>query len=165
MAETTAAAARTQPGAITKDDIVGQVLERYPQTIGIFLQSGFTPLKDPAARRTFAAGITIEQATRMISADLDALLGALNKIKSAVDASTAATAVTLPITKSHLVGEVTEAYPATLQVFLKNGFAHLADETMRKTVARTVTIQMASTIHGLDLASLLAELNAAAGAP
>ena len=151
-------------GPITKDSIVGAVLDRYPQTMGVFLQFGYTPLQDPTARQALAGRTTIEQATKIVVADLDALLAALNRIKAAVDASaTASTTVSLPITKNHLVGEVTEAFPSTLEVFLQHGFDHLADANMRRTVAKTVTIEMASTIHGIELNGFLAKLNQAAG--
>lgn len=162
MSEKEGTSVQTQPGAITKEDVIGEVLARYPQTMGIFLQSGFTALQDPATRQAFASNTTIEQAARAVNADLDALLQGLNRIRAAVDASGAATAVSLPITRNHPVGEVVEAFPATLEVFLKHGFGHLADETMRRTVAKTVTIEMASTIHGIQLDGFLAELNAAA---
>ncbi len=164
MADTQELSTQARTGAITKDDIVAEVIERYPQTMGVFLQFGFTPLKDPTARHALAARTTIEQATKILPVDLEGLLGSLNKIRAAVDASTAATVtVTLPITKNHLVGEVTEAFPATLDVFLQNGFHHLADASMRKTVAKTVTIEMASMIHGIELNGFLAKLNSAAG--
>lgn len=162
MPNTQGTSVQPKPGVIKKDDIIAQVLERYPQTLGVLLQFGFSQLKDPATRQK-AAGATIEQAARTVSADQEALLAALNKIRGAVDASGSAAGVSLPITGNHLVGEVTEAYPATLEIFLKHGFAHLADESMRKTVAKTVTIEMASRIHGIELNSFLMELNAAAG--
>ncbi len=153
---------QTPGNQIGKDDEVARVLGRYPQTLGVFHQFGIASLKDPAARQGLDQA-TIERAAKEYGADLASLLGALNKIRAAVDVSSAATTVSLPITKSHLVGEVTEAFPATLDVFLKHGFDHLADESMRRTVARTVTIEMAGTIHGIDISALLAELNAAAG--
>ncbi len=162
MSDTKGTSVQAQQGVIKKEDIIARVLERYPQTIAVFLQFGFTPLKDPASRQQLAANTTIEQAARVISADQEALLAALNRIRAAVDASGTATIVSLPITGNHLVGEVTEAFPTTLDVFLRHGFAHLADESMRRTVAKTVTIEMASRIHGIELTGFLTELNAAA---
>lgn len=164
MADTLERSTQAATGAITKDDIVEDVLQRYPQTMGVFLQFGFTPLRDRTARSALAARTTIEQATKVLPVDLQGLLGALNNIRAAVDASSgAATTVTLPITKNYLVGEVTEAFPRALDVFLQNGFHHLADANMRRTVAKTVTIEMACMIHGLDLAGFLVKLNEAVG--
>lgn len=163
MSSTEAAATPTAGTSITAQDTVGRILERYPQTMGVFSQFGITRLGDTAARQNLA-GTSIEEATRKAGADLQGLLGALNRISAAVDGSGEATGVSLPITKNHTVGEVTEAYPATLQVFLQNGFAHLADENMRRTVARTVTIEMATKIHGIELNGFLDALNEAAGA-
>ena len=157
--------ATAQLGEITKDDVVAQVLDRYPQTLGVFLQYGFTQLKNPLARRTLAKAITIEQATKIVPVDLGAFLADLNRVRSAVDESRGTfTAVGLPITKNHIVGEIIEAYPATLDVFLQHGLEHLRDESARKTVARTVTVEMVCRVHSFDLDQMVFELNEAAGA-
>ena len=163
MSETSQASAPPQPGIITKDHVLAGVLESYPQTMGVLLQFGLAPSQRPVAEQSTSSNATIEQAARTVGADLESLLAALNRIRAAVDASGSSTVVSLPITRNHLVGEVTEAFPATLDVFLKNGFAHLADESMRRTVAKTVTIEMATRIHGIDLDTFLADLNKAAG--
>ena len=34
---------------------IGEILERYPDTLPVFLRRGFTPLANPALRRTVAA--------------------------------------------------------------------------------------------------------------
>ncbi len=154
-----------QPTEITKDDVVGEVLDRYPQTLGVFLEYGFTQLKNPEARQTLAQSITIEQASRILPVDLESFLGDLNRIRSAVDQSVAnRTTVSLPITRDQLVGEVIEAFPSTLQVFVSHGFEHLKNPVMRNTVAKTVTVEIACRVHELDLNRFLAELNTAAGA-
>jgi hypothetical protein len=67
--------------------------------------------------------------------------------------------IDLPINKDHIVGEVIEQYPATLDVFINRGFAHLQNQVLRNTLAKTVTIEMASRAHSIDFESLLVELN------
>lgn len=67
--------------------------------------------------------------------------------------------IKLPIAKHHIVGEIIEAYPAALDVFVKHGFDHLKNETLRKTIAKTVTLETVSQIHSIDLDRLLTELN------
>ncbi|MBI4287994.1 MAG: DUF1858 domain-containing protein [Chloroflexi bacterium] len=67
------------------------------------------------------------------------------------------------ITKDMIVGSVLEKYPKALEVFLRNGFAPLANPLARKTMARAVTISQATQIHGLDADKLVDELNRACG--
>ena len=61
---------------VTKFDIIGDVLDRYPNTAQFFLEMGMHCLGCPAAR-----GETIEEACQVHSADCDALI---EKINSAI---------------------------------------------------------------------------------
>jgi hypothetical protein len=61
------------------------------------------------------------------------------------------------------VGEIVAAHPATLEVFLRHGFAPLRNEHFRNTVARTITLEQACEHHGLDLDELLRELRRTLG--
>lgn len=58
--------------------IVGHVLDKYPDTLDVFLKFGFTPLKDPVLRKTMPYKVTVEQASKMHSVDLEEFLQALN---------------------------------------------------------------------------------------
>jgi hypothetical protein len=64
---------------IEKNMIVGHVLDKYPETLEVFLEFGFTPLKDPVLRKTMPYKVTIEQACKMHAVDLEEFLRALNK--------------------------------------------------------------------------------------
>ena len=68
----------TQKFEITSTVKVGEVLERYPQSLDIFVRRGFTPLRSPVLRRTMARVITIEQACRREGVDMSELLRELN---------------------------------------------------------------------------------------
>ena len=59
---------------------VGEVLERYPQSLEVFVRHGFTPLRNPVLRKTMARVITIEQACRREGVDMSELLRELNAI-------------------------------------------------------------------------------------
>ena len=59
--------------AITKNDIIGDVLDRYPETAPLFFSIGMHCLGCPASR-----GETIEEACMVHGADADALIEALN---------------------------------------------------------------------------------------
>ncbi len=53
---------------------IGEILERYPDILPVFLRRGFTPLANPALRRTVARIVTVEQVCRRESVDLDLFL-------------------------------------------------------------------------------------------
>ena len=61
---------------VTKFDIIGDVLDRYPNTAQFFLEMGMHCLGCPSAR-----GETIEEACQVHGADCDALV---EKINSAI---------------------------------------------------------------------------------
>jgi len=65
------------------------------------------------------------------------------------------------LTPETKVGELLEAHPELLPIFLEAGFAPLADPAMRRTVARKVTIASACEVHGLDLEAFLKRLEGA----
>ena len=62
---------------------VADVLARYPQSLAVFLQNGFSPLANPVLRRTMARVITIEQACRREGVNLDDFLQELSKFRRA----------------------------------------------------------------------------------
>ena len=59
--------------AITKNDIIGDVLDRYPGTAPLFFSIGMHCLGCPASR-----GETIEEACYVHGADADKLIADLN---------------------------------------------------------------------------------------
>ena len=59
---------------ITKDSIIGDVLDQYPDTAKFFLEMGMHCLGCPASR-----GESIEEACQVHSADADALVENINK--------------------------------------------------------------------------------------
>lgn len=58
---------------ITKNDIIGDVLDQYPDTAPLFLEMGMHCLGCPSAR-----GESIEQACMVHGADADALIEKIN---------------------------------------------------------------------------------------
>ena len=59
---------------ITKESIIGDVLDQFPQTAPLFLSMGIHCLGCPASR-----GESIEEACMVHGADADALVKALNE--------------------------------------------------------------------------------------
>lgn len=59
---------------ITKNSIIGDVLDKYPETAELFFSIGMHCLGCPASR-----GETIEEACMVHGADVDALINSLNE--------------------------------------------------------------------------------------
>jgi len=53
---------------------------------------------------------------------------------------------------------VLSRYPQSLDIFLKHGFAPLSNPLLRRTMARVVTVEQACRREGVDLNSLLGDL-------
>ena len=60
--------------AITKNSIIGDVLDKHPETAELFFSIGMHCLGCPASR-----GETIEEACMVYGADVDALIDSLNE--------------------------------------------------------------------------------------
>ncbi|MEE0869509.1 MAG: DUF1858 domain-containing protein [Ruminococcus sp.] len=60
--------------AITKNSIIGDVLDKYPETAELFFSIGMHCLGCPASR-----GETIEEACMVHGADVNALVDSLNE--------------------------------------------------------------------------------------
>ena len=60
--------------AITKNSIIGDVLDKHPETSELFFSIGMHCLGCPASR-----GETIEEACMVHGADVDALVDSLNE--------------------------------------------------------------------------------------
>ena len=63
------------------------------------------------------------------------------------------------------VGDLLDAYPALLPIFVGSGFAPLANCMMRRTLARGVSVSQACRMHGVDLETFLGRLRRAVGGP
>jgi len=67
-------------GPVSAAMLVAEVLDRWPDTLPVFVRHGFAPLADPSRRQALAATLTVAQACRMRSVDADALLRDLNVV-------------------------------------------------------------------------------------
>jgi len=154
------------------------VIERWPQTLDVFVAHGFTPLKNPVVRRTIARNMSIEQACKVRGADLLKLLSDLRvvvaKDTSPVpanqpgeptpvipDCSTAARANTpVPkplgiIDRGESVAEVARRFPRTVPVF--------ARLRLDACCGGVESIENAARHNGLDVDEVVAELEASLG--
>ena len=60
---------------VTKDMIIAEVLDNYPETAPLFLEIGMHCLGCPSAR-----GESVEQACMVHGADVDTLIGKINAL-------------------------------------------------------------------------------------
>ena len=67
------------------------------------------------------------------------------------------------ILADHKVAQIVEWYPAAIEVLKRHGFTQIVNPIMRRTVAKRVSIAQAAEMKGVDLATLLADLNTAIG--
>lgn len=63
------------------------------------------------------------------------------------------------IRAEHRVGDILEAVPGALDLFLARGFTPLKSPTLRRTLARRVTLAAACRLEKVDLEAFLGELN------
>jgi hypothetical protein len=68
------------PLEISPASKVADVLNRYPQSLKIFVDHGFTPLTNPVLRKTMARVVTIEQACRREGVGVEELLSELRTV-------------------------------------------------------------------------------------
>lgn len=77
--ETAAVAVAAESLEIGPETRVGPVLERYPETLQVFLRHGFVQLQNPVLRSVMAAHVTIAQACRIHPTDMETLLAELRE--------------------------------------------------------------------------------------
>src|SRR3990172_5561123 len=106
---------------ITGEMTVADVLADTPQTLGIFVEHGFTALKDPETRRTVARSTTVAQVAGQLGANAADLLKRLNDLRSALAEAGPAGAVSDGlITANHCPGQIIEQHPYLLDVFVRH---------------------------------------------
>jgi uncharacterized protein involved in response to NO len=70
----------------------------------------------------------------------------------------------VPLTLTARVADVASAYPETIPVFLQFGFTMITNPLMRRTVARSVTLEQVCRLRRVDCDQLLSALRHAATA-
>lgn len=71
-------------GPIAATWTVAQVLNSYPATLDVFLNFGYSHLRNPVVRKTMAHTVTVEQAARMKNLDPQLLVTTLNQVREVV---------------------------------------------------------------------------------
>jgi len=159
-----------RPSEITGDMKVAAVLDQFPQTMPVFMQSGFTSLANPAARKTFAKVVSIEKACEKHGVNSSEFLGKLNAAiagKSAVPPSAAKPTAeeSQPGGKviqqgemcqaDTMVGSLIKVYPGTKTVFEK----HYGEGCFSCPGQVFETVEQTAHMHNIDPGLILNEIN------
>lgn len=171
-----AAAAPATPAParpLAGDDLLAEALRR-PGGLNRLLGLGLTYLAEPGHRAIAARSLTIAQAARRADRDPVWLIEQLNQTSTNPSAAQNGSAVNSggPMTDrsnaprptldpDQTVAAVLDSVPGALDVFLRHGFAPLADPDLRAKLAPTISVRQACLGHGVDLKKLLADLRAA----
>ncbi|MDP7109035.1 MAG: DUF1858 domain-containing protein [Nitrospinaceae bacterium] len=158
---------------ITGDMKVGAVLDEFPQSMAVFLESGFDSLANPAARKTFAKYVSIEKACEKHNVDMAEFLIKLN---AAVFGSS--TSPTMPESSNKgeeaenknpgkeifqgetckaetMVGSLIKVYPATKSVFEK----HYGEGCFSCPGQTFESVEETAQMHNIDPKIVLDEIN------
>ena len=168
------ASSAEKPTQITGDMKVATVLDQFPQVLPVFMQSGFTSLANPAARKTFAKVVSIDKACEKHEVDAAEFLSKLNTVISGKTQTPTPTTKTsaetekpagkeiqkgeacLPDTR---VGSLIAVYPATKSVFEK----HYGEGCFSCPGQVFETVQETAHMHNVDPDLILGEINTAIG--
>jgi cytochrome c oxidase cbb3-type subunit 1 len=162
---------------ITPDMKVSSVFKKWPNLLQVFIDSGFKALANPAARATFARMITIKQACKVHSVDLESFVQKLNDalngkgVKSfkspAVKVSpfqppppsSPKTAAAInrgdKCSKDVLVGDLLDVYPETKGIFEK----HYGAGCFSCPGQATETVGQTAMMHSVSPDLILKEIN------
>lgn len=155
-----------QPTKITGDMKVGPVIDQFPKALGVFLESGFQALANPAARQTFAKMISIDKACEKHGVPPAEFLEKLNQVIFVEEApSTSApepvSSVGQEIKRGEMcaadtrVGSLIVTYPTTKKVFE----AHYGESCFSCPGQVFETVEQTASMHNVDLQMILSEIN------
>ncbi len=161
-----------RPSEVTGDMKVAAVLDQFPQTMPVFLESGFSSLANATARKTFAKVVSIEKACQKHDVDSAEFLRKLNaaiagKPASAAPVATPAMEEPQPAGKTiqegemcqadTMVGSLIKVYPATKTVFEK----HYGEGCFSCPGQVFETVEQTAHMHNVDPGLILKEINEA----
>lgn len=152
---------------------MGEIITRWPETVDILINNGFTPLKDPAhLEKVKDLPVTLGMACERHGLDLDLMISLLNQAANALEkekspqpppASLSSIQSTLKagvsITHTHVIGDILKVYPETDRVFRK----YYGDACFSCPGQATESIRQSTLMHNVDEKQVLIDLNEAAG--
>ncbi len=160
------------PSEITGDMKVAKVLDQFPQTLPVFMKSGFTSLANPTARKTFAKVVSIEKACEKHDVDSVDFLRKLNAVIRGKPETPATTPPAQTPAKENistgkeifkgemcradtLVGSLIKIYPVTKPIFEK----HYGEGCFSCPGQAFEQVQETAHMHNVDPDLILKEIN------
>ncbi|PIQ97967.1 MAG: hypothetical protein COV67_01500 [Nitrospinae bacterium CG11_big_fil_rev_8_21_14_0_20_56_8] len=176
-------APRIEPAAeISPQMKVGEVLNRFPQLMPVFIEQGFTALANPAARSTLAKFVTLEKACEKHGVDCPSFVSTLNNaLREKPAGHSLQTQRTAParswqtegVETTHpsgmeirrgehcrpdtLVGSLIKVYPTTRPVFEK----HYGEGCFSCPGQAFEKVEETAHMHNIDPILILGDINAA----
>ncbi len=178
-----------QPGknsaaiTITPNMKVGDILDKFPHTLQLFIASGFSTLNNPVARKTFAQIVSLEKACDKHGVNLNEFMQKLNAAVQGTSGSRPGNfgekAAPLTQNPSHssslknqapvgkkikkgelcaldvMVGSLINVYPKTKKVFEK----HYGENCFSCPGQVFETVEQTANMHNLDPNQILKEIN------
>lgn len=154
------------PTEITGDMKVGTVLDQFPASLTIFIESGFQTLANPTARQTFAKVVSIDKACEKHGVSALEFLGKLNQ--EIFGKETSPTPETVDSAGQEIergemcegdtrVGSLIKTYLTTKSVFEK----HYGEGCFSCPGQVYETVAQTASMHNVDLELILKEINVA----
>ncbi|MBI5576710.1 MAG: DUF1858 domain-containing protein [Deltaproteobacteria bacterium] len=173
-----AAAGETAPEPQPRVDIdpdmrVGEILTRWPDTVGVFVANGFASLGNPEHREQVKQiPITLRMACQRHNVDLEPMVAMLISAAGgeAPKAAAAGPGTSArprkgglrrgdPIGTENILGEILDVYPETTNVFRK----YYGEGCFSCPGQATESVKQSAMMHNVSEKQLLSELNRAAG--
>ncbi len=150
---------------------VGEILTRWPQTVEVFVASGFGSLADPEHREQVKQiPITLRMACQRHNVDLDPMVARLVAAAGGEPHSAAGAASPGPARKGglekgepirpeNILGDILAVYPETVKVFRK----YYGEGCFSCPGQATESVKQSAMMHNVKEREILADLNRAAG--
>ncbi len=158
--------------AIDEDTRVGDILARWPQTVDVFVASGFGSLANPEHREQVKQlPVTLRMACQRHNVDVAPLIarlvaaagGAPSPVAAGAPAPGAARGGGLergaPIRPDNILGDILTVYPETVKVFRK----YYGEGCFSCPGQATESVRQSAMMHNVKEREILADLNRAAG--
>lgn len=161
----------TLPTEISADMKVAEVLDKFPEAMPIFLQSGFASLANPIARKTLAKVVSIDKACQKHGVDTQEFLQQLNAGLFGKPPTSATVPPATAQEEAHPVGDVIrrgeycqpgvmvgsliKIYPETKTVFEK----HYGEGCFSCPGQAFETVAQTAQMHNVDVNLILQDIN------
>ncbi len=166
----------SETNAINPQMKVGDILDKFPHTLQLFIANGFNSLNNPVARKTFAQMVSLENACKKHGVNLSEFMQKLNSVVQSSSGtrprdsekkteSSSIKSGEVPVGKTInrgefctldvMVGSLIKVYPQTKGIFEK----HYGEDCFSCPGQVFETIEQTANMHNLSPDQILKEIN------